>query len=260
MTEVTIIVPVYKNKLTKQEEGSLRQLIDILGNYPIQFVKPASLELAPLNYIVPQLTTTSFSDHYFDGIDGYNRLLLSEEFYQAFESSKYILIYQLDSWVFTDSLLEWCKKDYDYVGAPWIRRDFYDNIYVKPLYRVQSRFKELFGINDRIKLHNLVGNGGFSLRKVSSHLEVTKKFQREIESFAEGKRDNMKNEDVFWSYFVNNQLKQNFCYPNCKEALEFSFDIHPEYCLKVNNGRLPFGCHGWSKKKMLPFWREHISV
>ena len=84
-------------------------------------------------------------------MEGYNELLLSENFYTTFSAFKYILIYQPDSYVFRDELMEWCKEGYDYIGAPWLE----DN-------------------DEQIKL-NGVGNGGFSLRNIEKFLYIFSK-------------------------------------------------------------------------------------
>ena len=78
-----------------------------------------------------------------------NRLMLSREFYGTFSHYSYILIYQLDALVLSDQLVQWCETGLDYVGAPWLKCE------VTPW------------VNEPA-----VGNGGFSLRKVPSFLEV----------------------------------------------------------------------------------------
>ena len=80
--------------------------------------------------IGPQLPPDDFSDFArppapaCDFVDrvAYNRLMMSEQFYRAFEGYEYILIYQLDCLVFSNALEEWCRKGYDYIGAPWFER------------------------------------------------------------------------------------------------------------------------------------------
>ena len=49
-----------------------------------------------------------------------------------------------------------------------------------------------------------------------------------------------------------------FRYPDWKEALGFSFDTNPAYCWRLTGGRLPMGCHSWSKPRMYRFWRRII--
>jgi hypothetical protein len=46
--------------------------------------------------------------------------MLSIDFYKRFRDYKFILIYQLDAYVFRDELEYWCEQDYDFIGAPLI--------------------------------------------------------------------------------------------------------------------------------------------
>lgn len=71
---------------------------------------------------------------------------MSPQFYEKFLSFYYILIYQLDAFVFYDALEFFCSLGYDYIGASVAYSSWYG-------------YKEK---NPR------VGNGGFSLRKVKA--------------------------------------------------------------------------------------------
>lgn len=187
--------------------------------------------------------------------------MLSSEFYYRFLSCEYILIYQLDSYVFKDSLIEWCSQGFDYVGAPWIKRSVYNRFPINIFIAIERYINStLLGRPDRQKLFNQVGNGGFSLRKVSSHYLATVECREKIEEFSQKRQFHLFNEDVFWSVEVNNHLKNKFIYPHYIRALEFSFDKHPEYCYNLNGKKLPFGCHGWSKREMIGFWKSIIPV
>ena len=92
--QAIIVIPVYTTQLTVSEHAALRQCFDILSSYPKCFVKPESLDITslvrdyPANHIVP------FPDTYFKGIAGYNRLMMSPEFYETFAQWEYILIYR----------------------------------------------------------------------------------------------------------------------------------------------------------------------
>ncbi len=258
MKEVTIVIPVYTDNLSEYEIISLKRVCEILHKYPIVFVKPQSLEEIKLAALAPQASFQSFPNEYFNGIKAYNRLMLSPEFYHAFLESKYILIYQLDCYVFTNTLEQWCNKDYDYIGAPWIKRRVYEMPVIKQYMAFLRALNKSLNKPDRQNLYNKVGNGGLSLRKVVTHYSAAIECKAVIEEFNSKKRYHMYNEDVFWSVLINNYLKIPFRYPSHLEALEFSFDKHPKYCYKLNNYKLPFGCHGWSKKEMLPFWKNII--
>lgn len=245
-TLVTIIIPIYKPSLTQYEHISLQQNYRILHHYPLILVKPRSLDISPLLKQYPDLRTEDFDDSYFQGIQGYNKLMMSSEFYERFSNSKYILICQLDAYVFRDELTEWCNKGYDYIGAPWLVRPRYRHFLLK-IYR--NLFRSARARETDFK----VGNGGLSLRKVSSHLKATQLLKETILNYLSHHKNHVFNEDVFFSIEVNKH-GLNFKYPNYIEALKFSFDKHPAFCFKVNQGQLPFGCHSWYKKRMKGFW------
>ena len=251
--KVTVVVPLYRASMSELEQVSFNRLFEILGGHRIVVVKPRSLDLTSLlaGYKVDAIE--SFDDAYFAGIPGYNRLMMSEEFYSRFASSEYVLIYQLDAYVFRDELLEWCGRGYDYIGAPWPVRP----IYKTPLYRLASWLKKKYcdatGRPNRQITRGKVGNGGFSLRKIDSHLRAVTQLHDVVRHFLTVKRHHTFNEDVLFSVEVNkNGL--GFRYPDVSEAMQFAFDKYPSMCYKWNGRHLPFGCHSWYKRKMKRFW------
>lgn len=117
---IVIVIPVYKPILSADEEHSLRQCISVLGNYQVTLVCPDGLNVSEYSKVAGrELRCETFQPSFFENIDGYNRLMMSRMFYERFSGYDYMLIYQLDAWVFSDELTEWCLKGYDYVGAPW---------------------------------------------------------------------------------------------------------------------------------------------
>ena len=97
-----------------------------------------------------------------------------------------------------------------------------------------------------------VGNGGFSLRRVSSHLRATEQLEEVIRAHL-SRHSHYSNEDLFFALEVNRH-GMNFSYPDYRHALRFSFDKYPRLCYWENRFRLPFGCHAWYKEKMRKFW------
>lgn len=253
---VTIVVPIYKQSITEYEEISFKQLFKILGKHEITIIKPTSLDLNQMLNNYPTCKIESFSDHYFAGIAGYNKLMMSEEFYQRFHSYEYILIYQLDAYVFKDELIDWCKKDYDYIGAPWLLRPIYNFPLLKLTSWIKRKYCEITHTPNSQITRFKVGNGGLSLRKVSSHLNAVRKLHPVIKKFL-SIRHHLTNEDVFFSIEVNKH-GLGFNYPSWQEALKFSFDKYPSLCYELNNNQLPFGCHSWYKRKMKKFWFPKI--
>ena len=247
---VKIVIPIYKTTLLNFEIQSLNQCVKILGDHSIVFVHPKSLDVSTINFD-GRISSEKFPDYYFKNVFGYNRLMLTDSFYERFTHSKYILIYQLDAYVFRDELLYWCSKDYDYIGAPWIATP-------------NKGFKKLLSLFDskkkkaRSEIFYKVGNGGFSLRKVSSHIANANKLKSVIEQNLKRSEDDFRiMEDVFWSSVP--KFDPSFLIPDYKEGLQFAFDRKPELALKLNNNKLPFGCHGFEKPKVKRFWSRIMS-
>ena len=251
---VKIIIPIYKKELSKYEKKSLLQAYTVLNDHSIVVIKPQSLSLDFLLIEFPKLQFESFEDAYFTSIMGYNRLMLSSEFYERFIDSTYILICQLDAYIFTDQLMHWCKQGYDYIGAPWILKPWNRYPLSRTVYAIKRTALQLLNRPNSSKTAFKVGNGGLSLRKVATHLEATVKLKNLIqEVYLTKEKKHLFNEDVFFATEVNNQ-GLNFKYPTYQEALKFAFDKYPNECYKLNNEILPFGCHSWYKRKMKEFW------
>lgn len=255
MDLVKVIIPIYKATFTQEERRSFVQAYQILGRYPLVVVKPESLDLSSLTAEYPKLFLESFPDFYFKGIAGYNQLMLSSFFYERFLNCDYILIYQLDAYVFRDELEEWCEKEYDYIGAPWLRRRLYQMPVLSGIMRMVRAYQHFRGKMSKQDLYDKIGNGGLSLRKVVSHYRVTQEQAKRINFYLSGKRHHLRNEDVFWA-----TEPKGFIYPSPREAIRFSFDKYPKYCYHLNGQQLPFGCHAWYKRKMKSFWSHFITV
>ena len=266
-----VVIPVYQSTIFEREVKSFEQCCKVLSMHTLCLVTYAELdctiyeEIAVANDV--QLQRENFDDYYFSGIPGYNKLMMSKEFYLRFKRYDYMLIYQLDAYVFRDDLNMWCAKGYDYIGAPWFFNcDSYEN------------GAELWK----------VGNGGFSLRKISTHVNIltmrrpvlTMKdlikrthgfpfFKRIGSIFAHWVgwhntidyfvRTYVDFEDFFWCEKVPS-LCLDYKIPTAEEAIAFSFEISPSYLYQCNNQCLPFGCHAWHKYEYEKFWKQHIPL
>lgn len=253
---IAIIIPFYKNTLSKFEKLALGQCFNILSEHPIICIKPHSLKLDHINQHYSFAEVACFDNEYFESVQGYNRLMLSSEFYGAFLKFEFILIYQLDALVFSDDLNYWCNRKYDYIGAPWLNHSKYPDFVKKIKSHVQSFYHTRWNIKidgnpTGIQFENKVGNGGFSLRRVKKFYDLSRKFQVLI-NYYNTQNHHHYHEDAFWSIEVNRKQK-NLRIPNYKEALKFSFENSPERCFELNNKKLPFGCHAWDKH--MNFWK-----
>jgi hypothetical protein len=239
-----VAIPVYKTTPDANEVSSFKQCLKILSGHSIVVVAPQSLDTKQYETISGNtISVVRFDDAYFKDTEGYNRLMLSADFYKNFSAFKYILIYQLDAWIFRDELNEWCNKNYDYIGAPWTGHEW-AKFAAGHLTLVRTVLYKL-----GYRKFDVVGNGGLSLRKVRSFIFNLNFFERAVRSF-EG------NEDAFFSYFINS-YNPFFRIPSSKIALNFSFDIHPEVSFSMNNDQLPMGCHAWNKN--WDFWNKYIN-
>lgn len=126
---VKVIIPIYTTELSDTEWISLDRCFDILKRYSICFVIPDGLDMTVIEKRYGKRETYSFDKSYFKGLKGYNRLMLSSEFYKTFSDTKYILIHQTDAFVFRDELEQWCSHNFDYIGAPWIPKRKYTRWY-----------------------------------------------------------------------------------------------------------------------------------
>lgn len=254
--QVAIVVPTYRGSISKPEEIAMEQCQKIFAGYDRILVTPQSLDVAALSSKYSFDTTVAFADAYFASIQGYNRLMLSDEFYAAFLKYEYILIYQLDAFAFSDELPYWCSQNIDYVGAPWLRIHGYPDMLKAVKSRVQMLYHARFDVqkNDRpsdMQFINRVGNGGFSLRRVKKFHELSIRLKPQMERYL-ASNDHYLNEDAFWSIEVNRK-KKLLKIPGYKKASFFAFEHAPQKSLKITHGKLPFGCHAWDKN--LDFWR-----
>ncbi|HOI27875.1 MAG TPA: DUF5672 family protein [Paludibacteraceae bacterium] len=271
MQQVIIIIPIYKSEPNNSEIIALRQCLSILNKYPIIFVVPKTFDntfyLSVVKEYDVQYKFEKFSDSYFESISGYNSLLLSKAFYERFSTYEYMLIYQLDAYVFRDELSEWCNKAYDYIGAPLVGR------YEEQKYHIEMNLR--------------VGNGGFSLRKISFYLDYYEGNKNVFSSKQISNRISLKekpytrifvwvfmmlgwrnkpksvadhwkyNEDDFWSGLLS-ESNYSPSKPYPIEALNFAFERFPSSMFDQTK-TIPFGCHAWKKYEYDSFWKKYIS-
>jgi hypothetical protein len=255
--KVAVIIPVYKTQLSAYESISLNRCKEILSAYPIIMVKPQSLNVTPLT-AGTNILIQSFADHYFESVHGYNNLLMAEEFYNSFTDYEYILICQLDTFIFSDKLNYWCSQGYDYIGAPWLSLNPPKGVFNKAVAKIKNYLYVRYNVKYKDgmpklgkQLQNRVGNGGLSLRRVNLFAQYCVKYRETIEHYI-ALRHPWFNEDIFWSIEINRKTKQ-LKIPGLKTALQFAFETNPARALIINNGQLPFGCHGWDKN--IEFWK-----
>lgn len=275
MEKVIIVIPIYKSELSWVEKASLHQCIKILGQFPIKFVCPKNLEVTHYEEMLQDKTCNfsfeKFDNKYFKSVADYSKLLLDKIFYQRFADYEFMLIYQLDAWVFENKLEYWCDKNYDYIGAPW--------------------FEGLDEANGNSPMMPVAGNGGFSLRKIPSVLKVLSINYKEPQSFSQIYNKNKKKNKFikllcyplylikylfqpqhFSPVWKTTKMYEDYSisiygpmvYDDFKTAppeiaLQFSFEAQPKRLYELNNKTLPFGCHAFEKYDY-EFWKSFIQI
>jgi hypothetical protein len=259
---IAIVVPTSSHAVfSADEEISLRHLAHFLGTYDRYFVSPKGLTVTR-----PGFATESFPTHCFGNARAHNRLMFSTEFFERFRRYRYILMYHLDALVLSDQLVRWCETDLDLIGAPWLYSE--DSPWV-----------------DRPR----VGNGGFALMKIESHLKVLRSTRRAVDpeeywrslsastspwrrwlhlpqkylkrlSVLNNVRWEMRrwpgNCDLFWSDEAV-RYWPDFRVASVEQGLEFAFEASPRMCFELNHRRLPFGCHAWARYDRA-FWEPYL--
>ena len=218
-TKIAVVIPVYREELNPLEEISLVQCRKVLGNYPLIFVAP---EGANFPYFATGDMVAHFPPQFFRSVETYNLLMMSPDFYETFADFDYILIYQLDAFVFYDALEDFCALGCDYIGAPWSRIAYF---------------------SFRKKKTPLVGNGGFSLRKVAA----CHKLLTQNPALQEWKNSlPYVQEDTFFAYCGASE-EFDFTTALVAVAAQFSMEHYPARHVKRLGGKFPFGCHNWHR-------------
>lgn len=221
------------------ERRSLERCRDILAAYPRFLICPESLDIADYRLCDKSIEPTRLPDYFFKSLLNYGHMCCQPEFYAPFLDYEFILIHQLDCYVFEDRLLYWCGRDFDYIGAPW------------PKYEHMTASKKSIARLPFLKLIlRKAGQGGFSLRKT----ETLYRAAHRLAKFAFLTRQFP--EDVLWTT-IGSRIYRPFRVATMDEALPFSFASSFEICFKLNAGRLPFGCHGWYTYGK-EFWKDKI--
>jgi hypothetical protein len=273
---VVVLVLVHKPEMSATERCSLKQCVSVLRNHEIHIVCPRGLNVSSYKNVSQHLFFTHIDPFWQSSYANFLRLKISPLLYRMFSRYEFVLFYELDAFVFRDELSFWCDANYDYIGAPWF-----------------EGFESCTAESPFIG----VGNGGFSLRRTAAALRVLRSFsyvRKPLELLAEHYfqqnekypfefllrkcstreklrfvknltianntfwpfNDFMGNEDMFWGLFVPRSFSW-FKVAPFEDARKFSVEHNPALMYRLNQQRLPFGCHAWSRYDP-EFWAPHI--
>ena len=233
--QVAIVVPAYKAELSQAETIALQQFQRVLGHYPKIFMAPQSLAF-DYGELGKGFTVERFPDAFLQSVSGYSVLLLQKDFYERFQDYEYILIYQLDAFVFSDELASFCAMGYDYIGAPI------------------SRWTPLWHA-----LGARVGNGGLSLRRVAACRHMIEAHGDWLRGGAPFCSALLGCEDAFFA--ACGALDESFRVPDVRTALTFAVQEDVQHAFRrIEAGWRPFGCHAWRAGIANEVWRAAIEA
>lgn len=258
---IVIVIPIYNENPTKFEKISLVRGLEIFNN-PITFIYPKGMNLSYYTESVEKYAlnkTVEFKEYpkkYFSSGIRYNELMLKESFYLQYLKYDYMLIYQLDAYMFDGDLTK--IPCVDFIGAPCFE-----------------------GFNHAIDTkYTGHQNGGLSMRNIKKSYDACKyahSFKGTVILFKNkyiGKRNLIdiflqkfglrKNschpyggEDMFFS-FAASILVDDFNVASYEQSYMFAFDCLPQKLYELNGNKLPMGCHAYHKGYKWDFWKKYI--
>lgn len=283
-TKCVVVIPVYKERPDEEELRAFTHNVGVLRHHPIVLVTHPGCSTAlyeeKAREVEAAIQREDFDNCYFGSVKAYNALCLSPAFYERFSNYEYMLICQLDVWIFRDELHDWSQRGFDYVGAPLYYP--YD----------EQHFTRVF---------RGIGNGGLCLRRIEHCLRMLKSNHRRVflkpraliymywnfacynqaftssifkrmsclfiaivKMFGIGNTLNhfvthQVNEDLIFGSWANEAWGHSCNVPDEMTAASFSIELHPHWLTERNNGRLPFGCHAYRKWEYDTFWRERLA-
>jgi hypothetical protein len=190
----------------------------------VTLVCPEELDISYYLNLWPELKVQRYAPEHFVSVQSYNDLVIRRVFYQPFaQQYEYLLIYQLDAFLLSNQVLEFCNQGYDYYGAPWITGfPQYQFLFNRWPIRLNSK-----------RFH--VGNGGLSLRKIASTLDLLKRKEGHVSK-------TFFMEDAFFGYWGSLDPHFNTCPPLV--AAKFSLEMEPSHWMEKTTC-LPMGLHGF---------------
>lgn len=237
----TIIIPIYyedPTRLDKLSISSLMKNLNDINEYDINFVCP-SIETSNWKELVTKGKATNFKifdDSFFLSTQSYSKMLESYEFWNEFAEYDYALVYQTDGYCIGGSLSDFLYMDYDYIGAPIVAE------------------------NARWFNVPAIGNGGVSLRKITTMLETT---DPNGEFIIENKEDILKHnqansnmydiyEDLYFAQLV--PMLWDFKKSKFDVATSFAYDMNADIVYEKTNHKLPLFIHAFDKN--IRFWQN----
>lgn len=239
-----IVIPIYKETPDIIEEISLKRLHFIIGskNYPVFFITHDELDISKYKDIFMPTDVILFDKYYFQNIVTYSHLCLSFDLYNTFREYEYLYIYQTDCYIVDDWLSKFCELGYDYIGAPIFSTDC-----GWPTNKIV----------DGVEVYEpIIGNGGFSLRKINTFLNLFEPSNAEGTILSQDYiRENIEYEDKFICVTLQEQF--NLKIPRYDVGVAFCWDMNPDVItVLLGINKFPMCVHAWDKN--IRFWNNYL--
>ncbi len=259
--QCVVVIPLYKKEPGELEKVSFRHTMKV-SRYDVVIICPENFDFSVYKQLAEgqEFEVKYFSDDYFTSQKSYSDLCVSECFYKAFSEYEYMLMCQLDAYLFDDDFSYYFDNKIDFVGPP---------VYKGYGKATNPDYLGFF-------------NGGFCLRNIAQCQKACKeikKFKNVWKLYRKrifGKRDVLRNiawkfkrpftkrtplcsEDRFFCNFVPGYMN-DFRIATYEEAFGFGFEGVPAYMLEKRGGKLPNGCHAFNRYELWEFWKNYISL
>jgi hypothetical protein len=186
-----ILTPAYQSELSGEEIQRLKISLKNNGEFQHAFLCPENMNTSKYTSLFWNSAIYRVADSHFNSTETYNRLMKSTELYKLFPDYTHILILQMDA-VLIETVPFVKIAEYDYIGAIW-PQGYQGVVLGKSIFLHSGRCFR------RLTRSIYVGNGGLSLRKVASHIELLKKIESKKRYFPQSNL----NEDVFFSFLFD---------------------------------------------------------
>lgn len=249
MNKFCIVIPIYKEDLDCIEKVSLTQLWKVIGGKPyhIYFVRPniENFDMTKYYELLPGCDNVHeelFDENYFKSTATYSQLCIYYDFYNRFSNYEYMYIYQLDCILTCDRLEKFCEFGFDYIGAPILSTD----CAWPTINKITKKYTPA------------VGNGGFSLRKISTFKDITNPNGEFIQHYniTSDMLKKIKFEDLYFCVYVKNMYNINIA--PFEYGLIFAWDMNVDIIYNDwKFHKIPMCIHAWDKN--IRFWKDHLS-
>lgn len=240
-----IITPIYKETPDPIEKISLTRLNTLIGelNYDVYFVTHKELNIDEYVKLYPNAKISYFDKYFFQNTATYSQLCFNYDFYNTYNEYDYMFIYQTDCYLLKDNFYEYTTFDYDYIGAP--------------IFSTDCGWPTVKTINGEEVYMPVIGNGGFSMRKISTFIEMTDPNGelRQTINLTDEHIKQLLYEDLFICVEMTKYYDIHIA--PLKVGFTFAWDMSVDVIYNLwGIHEFPMCIHAWDKN--IRFWQLHI--